>query len=331
MAILQAAGFNAVILYETTGFKPADLPRTPVATMDTLEPDENDIFVIPEGMPRIMRRLKDHLGRRFVIALSWHYVFSTLPDGLDWRQFNIERVMSVSPVIARLISWSMRLPVHLLSTSIDHHRYYQPLETKALQIAYIKCKALHVDKLRNLLGARNADYIYKIKWLELGGVSRDLYAAEIRRSSVFLSTSVAEGNPTSCLEAMAAGAIVAGYDAVGGKGILFGDGPGQNCLLSPNGDYVSLAYRLAPLLDDLIKNRMERWKPMISRAAQVTAELTDDGEANALINFWRQYAGRQKHAVTMESPAISFAYALTDDGATTTSVPPLNGSPLRLR
>jgi hypothetical protein len=236
-----------------------------------------------------MHRLKNHPGRRFAIALSWCHVYSTLPDGHDRRHLNIERVLAVSPAAGRMIHWSMGLPVHQLASSIDHQLYYYTPEKKRKQISFIKHKAEHVQRLQCLLASRNPDYIRKIKWVGLDALSQQAYAAQIRRSAIFVSTSLAEGFPTSCLEAMAAGTIVSGYDGVGGKKILCPDGSDQNCILSSNGDYVSLAYRMAPLLDDLIGNRMDRWHPMITRARQRALQFTPQSEAESLITFWKPF------------------------------------------
>ena len=287
VSILHGAGFPVFLLLETKGLDDENKPGVPVAYLDHIENDESAIFVIPEGMPRIMHRLKNHPGRRFAIAVNWCHVYSTLPDGLDWRQMDIERVLAVSPVVGQMIHWSMGLPVHQLASSIDLQLYHYTPETKRKQITFIKHKAEHVQMLQSLLASRNPDYIRKIKWVGLDGLSEQAYAAHIRRSAIFLSTSLAEGFPTSCLEAMAAGTIVSGYDAVGGKEILCPDGNDQNCILSSNGDYVSLAYRMDPLLDDLIENRMDPWHPMITRARQTALQFTPHSEAESLIAFWK--------------------------------------------
>ncbi len=295
-SVLHNAGFDVFVLHEKNGFQIMDMPRVPIASLERIEPDRNAVFVIPEGMPKIMYRLKDHPGRRFAFALSWHYIFSTLPDGLDWRHFNIERVLTISQVIGELIIWSMGLPVHYMGTSIDHNRYYYDPGQKRLQIAYIARKASRIERLKSLLASRNTDYIHKFKWVGLEGMSQEDYAAEVRRSAIFLSTSMAEGFPTSSLEAMAAGAIVAGYDGVGGKDVFCDENTHRNCILAPSGDYPSLARKLAPLLDDLIDSKTGPWESMISRAQQTASSYTAEGEARSIIRFWHRFAPLQNTA-----------------------------------
>lgn len=286
VAFLHGAGFAAFILHGKSGFHLPDMPQAPVTCLDRIGPDPDAIFVIPEGAPGIMHQLRTHPGRRFVIALNWHYIFSTLPDGVDWRHMNIERVLVVSPIIGKLVSWAMGLPVHVLRSSIDHQRYYYEPHAKKPQIAYIKRKAHHVEKLRRLLGTRNRDFIKRIDWRGLEGLSEDRYAAEIRKSALFLNLSAAEGYPTSCLEAMAAGAMVAGYDAVGGREILCGHGADQNCILAPNGDYVSLAYALEPVLRDLLQGRSQGAAAIRSNARKAVSDITLENERQSLLSFW---------------------------------------------
>ncbi len=296
VSLLQAAGFPVCLLHTAHGFRRPDMPPVPVQSLDQIGPDPNAIFVIPEGMPKLMYHLKDHPGRKFVIALSWHYIFSTLPDGLDWRHLNIERVLAVSPLIGKVVSWSMALPIHMLGTRVDQQLYFYDPASKLRQVAFILRKAVNIDRLKRLLRSRNPDYINKIKWVGLEGLSRDDYAARVRQSSIFVSTSMAEGFPTSCLEAMAAGAVVAGYAAGGGSHILNGSGPSQNCILAPNGDYVSLAYGLDPVLSDLIQDQMRNWDNIIANAQKTSSEFTTERERMSLLSFWHNITSAESNA-----------------------------------
>ena len=157
---------------------------------------------------------------------------------------------------------------------------------KKPQIVYIARKTTQVESLKRLLASRNPAFVQIIEWSGLDGLPQADYAARIREASIFLNLSMAEGYPTSCLEAMAAGALVAGYDSLGGRDVLCGSGGGQNSLLAPTGDYVSLAFALEPVLDALLHGPLTEWKPVLENASRTVANLTLENEATGLIAFW---------------------------------------------
>lgn len=284
--ILIAAGFKARILHLKAGFRRNDLPDVSVRYLELHTFDPKDVIVIPEGCPTIMKALKNHPVRRFVIALNGDYVFKDLDPGVDWRAFNIEQVITVSSPIAETISWSMGLPTHVLKSGIDHHLYYFDKTNKQPHVVYIARKGTHVDFLKRLLGARNPYYINNFKWIGLNGLNEDKYAEQIRQAAVFLNLSMAEGYPTSCLEAMASGTLVASYMSMGDDALLRGKGSGQNCLLSPIGDYVSLGFELEPFLASLCNGQMKQWNKVLSNGLKTVSGLTPESEAYSLISFW---------------------------------------------
>ena len=285
--ILVRNGFAAEILHARAGFVLPDQPNVPVSYLET--PGvlrKNDIVVIPEGGPQVMLKLKDLPIRRFVIALSWSYIFSTLPDGMDWRDFNIERVLVVCPFIGDMVSWSMDLPIHSIDFAINPDLYHYRPEIKKHKIAYIQPKARDIDAFRRLLAARNTDYVDKFEWTALKDLSEEDFAAQIRESSVFLNLSKAEGLMIGCLEAMSAGCILVGFNSVGGQDKLVGEGNRQNCILAQNGDYVSLAFKIEPLFRDLLRGKKDLWEPVIQNGIKKIAHHTPVSEEKSVIKFW---------------------------------------------
>jgi glycosyltransferase involved in cell wall biosynthesis len=284
VALLAKHGFRAAVMHQSSDFLSADQPQVPLTHLDAQGFGTQDIVVIPEGHPQIMQRLASSACRKFALVLNWDYVFKTLPDGLDWRAFKIERVLVVSPIIGQMISWSMRLPFHLLDTSIDKKYFFHEPAAKEPLIVYIQRKADCIHPLRRLLATRNPGYVKEIIWCPLSDLTQAEYADQIRKASVFLNLSQAEGFPTSCLEAMQCGALVAGFDGVGGRSLLRHD---INCLLAPNGDYLSLAYLLAPVLNDLLAGNMQPWQKFIARGMDTAAAFSTQAEEDSVIQFWQ--------------------------------------------
>jgi len=287
VAILNKYGFEAAILHAHQGFVLDDQPHVPIRYGSI---QEGDIVVIPESYPGIMYEIKDYPIRRFAIALSWSYLFETLPDDKDWRHFNIERTMVVSPFIGKLIQWSMNIPVHIIAAGLNDALYFQERHVKQRWISYIQRKADLVPFLKRILFARNPNYIKQIQWIPLENYNEKEYAAIIRQSSIFLNLSTAEGLVSSCLKAMRCGTIVAGFNSIGGVDTLSGTGQNQNCILAQTGDYISLSYSLEPLLIDLINGNMNRWKMLVENGLKATQAYTYAAEEKSLVEFWEKYS-----------------------------------------
>lgn len=283
VAILSHHGFCAYILHQNNGFSRKEDYEVPICYLNEVKISANDIFVVPEVCPQLMKALSKSTSRTFVIALNWDYVFRSLPAGTAWKDYNVERALVISPFVGRMISWTMNMPVHLIDSSIDFTLYKYDSDNKKPNVVYIHRKAPNIDLLMKILAAHNADYINKVNWRPLSGLTRSEYAKEIQNAAIFLNLSPAEGYPTSCLEAMAAGALVVGFDSMGGRGIL---NNGVNCVLAQNGDYVTLAYDLAPLLDELIQGRSLEWERKILRGIKSVSHLTIGNEVESVIRFW---------------------------------------------
>lgn len=287
VAMLSKNGFNAHILHLKHGFYREDMPHVSICHLNRMRFSGRDIVVIPEGCPTVMAALKDQPVRRFAIALNWDYVFKDLEPGMNWRDFNIERVIAVSAPIAEMITWAMGLPTHVLTSSIDRNLYYVEPEVKRPHVVYISRKGFHAEFLRRLLGSRNSFFYNDIKWIGLNNLSETEYAVEIRKAAVFLNLSMAEGFPTSCLEAMASGTLVAGYASMGLDSLLQGEGPGQNCLLAPIGDYISLGQAMEPLITAMAGGEMQQWNKIVGNGIKTVSGLTPDAEEKSVISFWK--------------------------------------------
>jgi glycosyltransferase involved in cell wall biosynthesis len=299
-------GFPAAILHVKKDFMITDQPGVPVGYLENPGVlKKNDIVVIPEGFPAVMLKLKDQPIRRFVIALSWSYIFSTLPDGMDWRNFNIERVLVVCPFIGEMVSWSMGLPIHLIDFGINPELFHYQRVLKKRKIAYLLNKSQDVDAFKRLLGARNPDYVDKFEWTALGDLAQEQYAAQIRESSIFLNLSTAEGLLNSCFEAMSAGCIVVGFSSVGGQKMLIKEGETQNCILSQNGDYVSLGFKIEPLLRDLLEDRRYNWEKLIQNGINLSASHTPVSEEKSVISFWRNLLSGKGYSYEENSHRVS--------------------------
>lgn len=285
--LLNKNGIRAAILHTQEGFYREDLPAVPIAALCALPPFfSDDIVVIPEGFPVFMEFFKNSPLRCVVIALSWAYIYSTLSEKIDWRNYNIECVLTNSLFTKEFVSWAMALPTHYFVTGIDSTLYYR--SEKSLRIVYIERKKDQCDELRKALYSHDPRNMELFTWEGLEGLNESEYAAKVRGSTLFLNLSHAEGFPLTMLEAMQAETIVAGYNGVGGQKELIGQGKKQNCILAENLDYVTLAKKMAPLLADLAKGEGKKWEFLIANGLSLSARYTLEKEEASIIAVWKE-------------------------------------------
>jgi hypothetical protein len=289
VAHLVKHGFPAAILHGSSGFRAADTVEAPLRyASDPGGFKPGDIVVIPEGLTDLMSRVKDLPVRKFAICQNWSYVYRALPADMDWRAFGIERVLTYPELTAEYLAWAMGLPVHVFEWGIRDDLFYFRPQEKAAQIAYIKRKQHNVDVFQRLLRSRNPDYIRRIRWLALDELSEEDYAREIRRSLVFLSLSTMEGLYAPYLEAMRSGTIVAGYGAVGARGLLVAEGPAQNCISAENDDYFALAMRLEGVLEGMLRGDLSDWAHVVRNALEVSSRHSLEREEQSIVSIWRE-------------------------------------------
>ncbi len=289
VAHLVKNGLPAAILHEKVGFQIPDMMPVPVRYLEmrgTLA--VGDVVAIPEGKTAVMERLKDQPLRKMVICQAWSYVFKNLPMGVDWRSFNIERILTFTDLMGEFLAWAMRLPVHLFDYGIRGDLFYYRPEEKIPQITYLKRKQHNLEIFQRMLYSRNPDYVNRIRWLGMEDLSEEDYAREIRRSAVFLSLSTAEALNVPYLESMRSGTIAAGYDGVGSQQALVASGPKQNCIIAENEDYMTLGRLLEPLLEDLVRGDWSRWQPIVQNGLEYSAQFTLEREEKTIVAIWRE-------------------------------------------
>ena len=84
--------------------------------------------------------------------------------------------------------------------------------------------------------------------------------------------------------------LLAGFDSIGGQGTIIGDGTEQNYIIAQNGDYLSLAWLMEPLLEDLLKGDMSAWDKQADNAQKLVEPMTVELEKDSVISFWRRMA-----------------------------------------
>lgn len=285
--------FDAAVLHSNSSFVRNDHPNTPVRYLDR-EGDliEGDVVVMPEMQIQTMKQMALISVRKIVFCLNWAYAFKALPLNETYHTYDIERMIVSCKFIGDMVGWSMGLPTHLVENSIDSVIYYPEFELaqKKKKIVFIERKGALIPMLLRVLQARNPRFITDIEWFALDGLTEEEYAKHIREAAIFVNVSTEEGILNASFQAMRCNTLLAGFDSIGGQGTICGDGDEQNYLVAQNGDYLSLAWLMEPLLEDLLSGRLNNWEKQRKNAFDLVSFMTKELEEESVISLWKRLA-----------------------------------------
>lgn len=218
---LQAAGFPVWLAPRESG-RPALAPglKTPVAVWDDLCLGPGDLWLVPEGWTNALGPGLRAGARCIVYVQNWAYLFSSLPQGVSWRDLPVSFL-----AVSRPVAWFIRqtLGVHspVLPPGIDRTLFSSPLAKSAcaLRVAYMPRKnKASATLIRSIWEARNVQSkrSQSLIWEEIHGQDHSGVAGILKASHIFLATGFPEGFALPPLEAMACGCLPVGFSGFGG-------------------------------------------------------------------------------------------------------------------
>lgn len=225
--ILHRQGWRAWVVQEQPGFRadwfPSTAPVIDLASLRALELcPERDRIVLPEtwllNLPGYFPGIP-----KLVFNQNAFYTFG-LAGKVEERTLELYRhpdllgVVTVSHDNARFLVEGCGLPperVHTVLNGLDGDLFYPP-ERKLRRILFLGRK--HVDHARTVMQmARTRPALQRYSFRELGRVSHEQMAQELRDSLVFLSCGHPEGFGLPLAEAIACGCLCVGYHGLGGR------------------------------------------------------------------------------------------------------------------
>ena len=213
--LLAELGFDAFV-YQPDG--PPSWFETRAQLLTRLAPADGDILVFPEVLNGMLAEMAEaRLPARKVLFCQAHYytLFNAIAP-LGYRELGFERIACQSGVAKGFLERVLRLPdIAVLPCFIDPELFY-PRE-KAMQIAAIPKKLpREAAAIQRIFGLKYPHY-GAIPWAVVDNKSERETAEIFGRSTIVLSLPFLESFGLVPLEAMASGAIVAGFTGYGGQ------------------------------------------------------------------------------------------------------------------
>lgn len=283
--MLRRHGFDAAILLttnETKQFFEADVP----VRMPGVNPRAEDVFVVPEPWNDILKRFASTPARKVVFCQNHYYALHGLAGAKDYSAYGVSSVFCCGDVIAtylKEIIGMARAPV--VHNGVDA-AVFRPLPKKR-QIAYMPRKmAKEAQFIRDTFQRRHPRFA-RVPWVAIDNMPETEVARILGESDVFLSLSRLEGLGLPPLEAMAAGALVAGFLGDGGREFGTPDN-GRWCAAE---DWMGCVDALAAILTQLADDPAAAERQRQAGTATANAYSLERMERE-LLAFWREELAR---------------------------------------
>jgi hypothetical protein len=215
--VLARRGYDARLLLPSIGnehFSPRGAPV--LLSGPKFMPLADDYIVVPEPWHRELVELSRVPGRKLVFCQNHYLMFHGLAGARDYGAYGVSRVFALSHVIAAFVERALGLKdVPVVPTVIDR-QMFRPHEKRRQIVCMPRKMMREAQMMMPLFRVRHPD-LADVPWTAIDDMPEEEVARRLGQSAVFLSLSVDEGLGFPPLEAMAAGALVAGFHGEGGR------------------------------------------------------------------------------------------------------------------
>ncbi|EGB15219.1 hypothetical protein DND132_2013 [Pseudodesulfovibrio mercurii] len=302
--ILHQSGREAfLVAREKGGWRPEGLAdAAPVVEWADLKLTESDAWVVPEGWVNALAPGLYANAHCFSYVQNWAYLFSSMPEGVDWHSLPVE-FLAVSDPVSRFVKETTCKDAPILRPGIDRTIFFAPDAKPGgrVNVAFMprKNKAL-VEQIKAIHEHRCGTH--HVNWVPIDGLDAHGVAEALRSAHIFLATGFPEGCPLPPLEAMACGCLPVGFAGFGGWDYMRQvqaapryvpwiplrkvpwKGNGMWCADS---DVLDAALSLGDAVD-LFKNRDSSLMAALAAGQKTANAYSLDAQRTAVLELWDQ-------------------------------------------
>ena len=291
--ILRRNGLDAQVVHLQPGFKPDwfDSHITPANLAEGLRMGPDDRLVVPDSMVSLLPQLPD--CPKVVLVLNPFYLLQVEEPTAILGLLGHLPLVTNSRSIADFLSWIYsRNDIALIRTGVDREIFFPGEKGERVRIAFTRRKDTASDAIILLLRQHMAerDMSIDLTVLDIEDLSLNDYAAMLRSSHIWLTTSLHHGFPRSTLEAMACGCLCMGYTGACGADLIIPSSEGgmqQNFIPVPDGD----VFGLTRTLSEAVRG-VQRSSPgvgeIVEASLETAAQHTLEREEQSVLDFWQE-------------------------------------------
>lgn len=246
----------------------------------TISPEADDILIFPEAFVAYLEALKDAPNPKYVYCQNQFYVLDALGDWPNYEALGARQVIASSQSVARFFVDIFRQPPPPVIPPVIDLTRFAP-RPKQRVIAAMPRKLPQVARLvRDGFRHRYPAYA-DIDWDEIDGADAAATAERLGRATWFVSFAYFESLGLPPLEAMAADALVVGFDGEGGR--EYADS--QNGFWCAAQDWLGVIDRLADAVR-MVDHDPTRHQAMLAAGRATAARYAPAQMRAALLQFW---------------------------------------------
>jgi len=246
----------------------------------------DDVLVVGEMFGAGALAIQDLPARKILHNQGPFFSFAAFADLPSMARWGAEAMILPSGFAADMVArmgWTR--PLHVVRPALDPVFAASAGGPRELRVIGIPNRRPQEWRLiRGILNSRRPDLAH-VPWVAIGGVTRPEVARAMGASEIFLATGQLEGLGLPPLEAMAAGALVVGFDGGGGAEYA----TPENGDWFPEGAHFEIAETLAARIDALKAG--ERFEARREAGRRSAAAFSREAFEGQLAAAWLAIAG----------------------------------------
>ncbi len=297
VAALRGAGLRAYLLYIPTGNKAEQFQSIAPVLQITPEQkfEENDVVVIPEGWPKILKYFSSKKVRKIIHCQNPHYLFHSFDSIQALQMHGFQEIISCSRFTEQMMrQFGFTGTIYTVHPAISDVFFRDENVRKKLQIAYMPRKRAIESQFISGLFRSQHPTLKSIEWVRIENKTRQECARILKDSAIFASFGFLEGLGLPPLEAMASDCIVVGFHGLGGTEYA----TAKNGFWVQEGNYFDFVRQVFLALQAA---QDPAWKASILLEGRKTAEIfrRESFEKN-LLATWRDLLGNTLGSYLLE-------------------------------
>lgn len=215
--VIKEMGYESIILTESDGeyIKPyfvdselMNIKHTTVSNKITIGPE--DFLIIPEIFTNVMEQLKNFTCEKIVLLQSLDYALHALTPGVQWSDFGITKVLTVSNAMINMVHDFFGEYYNIKKYDIGISDLFKSKNVlKKPIISFVSRNGNDITDVIKLFYLKYPQFRF-VTFQELSGLDRDTYAKKLKDSFACIWVDNISTFGTAPLECMKAGTIPIG-------------------------------------------------------------------------------------------------------------------------